>query len=136
MTRFSTILAGAAVLAGLSAAATIPARAETIAERGEARLARMLEGRTAGEPVMCINAPRSTKLEVIERVGVVYDAGKTLYVARPSNANALGNNNALVIERLGSQLCATDMTRTFDRYQGNITGAIFFDKFVPCTKAD
>ena len=133
MTRFATILAGAAALASL---ATTPARAETIAERGEARLATMLEGRIAGEPVMCITAPRSTKLEVIERVGVVYDAGKVIYVARPTNANALGSNNALVIERLGSQLCNTDMVRTFDRYQGNITGAIFFDKFVPYTKPD
>lgn len=136
MTKLATILASAVAIAGITTIASIPARAETLTEKGEARLARMIEGRTAGEPVMCINAPRSTKLQVIERVGVVYDSGDTIYVARPSNANALGSNNALVIKRLGSQLCTSDMTRTFDRYNGNITGAIFFDKFVPYTKPD
>lgn len=130
MTKLAKILAGAIAVAGITTAAN----AETIAERGEARVARMIEGRVAGEPVNCINAPRSTKLQVIERVGVVYDAGNTVYVARPTNANALGTNNALVIERLGSQLCTSDMVRTFDRYVGNISGVVFFDKFVPYTK--
>jgi len=71
---------------------------------------------------------------VIEHVGVVYEAGEIIYVARPSNANSLGSNDALVIERVGSQLCASDMVRTFDRFAGNVTGSIFFDKFVPYTK--
>ena len=50
MTRLAMILAGAALaLTGASAAT-----AETLAEKGEARLARMLEGRTAGKIVFTL----------------------------------------------------------------------------------
>lgn len=130
MKTFGIILAGAALaLTGASAA-----NAETLTEKGEAKLARMLEGRTAGEPVSCISAMRSNSLQVIEHVGLVYDAGDTIYVARPSDPNQLGRNDVVVIQRFGGQLCDTDVIRTVDRYQGYTTGAVFLDKFVPYTK--
>jgi hypothetical protein len=130
MKAFATILAGAALVAmGASAVS-----AETLAEKGEARLAQMLEGRTAGEPVNCISAVRSNRLEVIEHVGVVYDAGETIYVSRPSNPKSLGPWDVPVIERFGSQLCKTDLIRTVDRSGGYITGPVFLGDFVPYTK--
>jgi hypothetical protein len=130
MKLFASILAGAAVLAmGASAAS-----AEMLAEKGEARLAKMLEGRTAGEPVNCVSAIRSNRLRVIEHVGVVYDAGKTIYVSRPSDPKSLGPWDIPVIERFGSQLCTTDIIRTVDRSGGYITGAVFLGDFVPYTK--
>src|SRR5690606_9000765 len=128
--KFASILAGAAVLAmGASAAS-----AETLAEKGEARLAKMLEGRTAGEPVSCITAIRSNGLRVIEHVGVVYDAGKTIYVSRPSDPKSLGPWDVPIFERLGSQLCKTDLVRTVDRTNGFTTGVVFLGDFVPYTK--
>jgi hypothetical protein len=130
MKAFATILAGAALVAmGASAAS-----AETLAEKGEARLAQMLEGRTAGEPVNCISAVRSNRLEVIEHVGLVYDAGETIYVSRPSNPKSLGPWDVPIIERFGSQLCKTDVIRTVDRSGGYITGPVFLGDFVPYTK--
>lgn len=131
MKTFAVVIAGAALAAGVIAPAT--ARS-TIAERGEARLAAMLEGRTAGEPVRCISATRSNRLQVIDSVGVVYDAGETIYVARPHSPKALDWNDALVIERFGSQLCTSDMTRTFDRSSPHFQGVVFFDHFVPYRK--
>jgi hypothetical protein len=91
----------------------------------------MLEGRTAGEPVSCISALNSNRIEVIEDVAIVYDSGETIYVARPTNPNALSRNDVIVIDRHGGQLCNTDVIRTIDRYQGYTTGAVFLDKFVP-----
>jgi hypothetical protein len=130
MKVLASILAGAAVLAmGASAAS-----AETLAEKGEARLAKMLEGRTAGEPVSCITAIRSNGLRVIEHVGVVYDAGKTIYVSRPSDPKSLGPWDVPIFERLGSQLCKTDLVRTVDRTNGFTTGVVFLGDFVPYTK--
>ena len=129
MKTLATILAGGA----LALAGTTAALARN-AEENEAKLARMLEGRTAGEPVNCISALRSDRMEVIEHVGIVYDAGRTIYVARPNNPDSLGRNDVVVIERYGGQLCATDVIRTVDRYQGFTTGAVFLDKFVPYTK--
>ena len=127
MKKLATILAGATLaLAGASAVS-----AETLTERGEARLARMLEGRTAGEPVQCISAWQSNRMQVIEHVGVVYDAGNTIYVARPSDPKALGPHDALVIDRYGGQLCRTDVRHTVDRYDGYVTGPVFLGDFVP-----
>ncbi len=126
MKTLATILAGAALVLTGTTAAT--ARS---AEENEARLARMLEGRTAGEPVSCISALNSNRIEVIEDVAIVYDAGDTIYVARPSNPKSLGRNDVVVIERFGGQLCANDVIRTVDRYQGYTTGAVFLDEFVP-----
>ena len=129
MKTFAMILAGAALaLTGASASA------ETLAEKGEKRLAEMLEGRTAGTPVSCISTPRSNRLDVIENVGIVYDAGDTIYVSRPSDPKSLGRSDVLVIERFGSQLCKQDVIRTIDRYQGFLTGVIMLSDFVPYKK--
>ena len=85
MKTLSLILAGAAIaLTGATAATARP----SLTERNEARLERMLEGRVAGEPVQCISAMRSNSLQVIEHVGLVYDAGDTIYVARASDPHA------------------------------------------------
>ena len=130
MKTLVTILAGSA----LALAGTTAALAKT-AEQNEAKLERILEGRTAGEPVHCISALNSNRMQVIEHVGIVYDAGRTVYVARPSNPDSLGRNDVVVIQRYSGQLCATDVIRTVDRYQGFTTGAVFLDNFVPYTKA-
>ena len=130
MKSLSLILAGAALmLTGTTAALA------RNAEENEAKLARMLEGRTAGEPVTCISALNSNRIEVIEHVGIVYDAGSTIFVARPTNPDSLGRNDIVVIDRHGGQLCNTDVIRTVDRYQGFTTGAVFLEHFVPYTKA-
>jgi len=39
-----------------------------------------------------------------------------------------------VIERFGSQLCKTDLTRTVDRHTGHVSGVVFLSDFVPYTK--
>jgi hypothetical protein len=129
MKTFAMILAGAAL--ALTGAA---ASAETLAERGEAKLARMLEGRVAGEPVTCISAMRSNSIQVIEHVGLVYDAGRTIYVARVANPRMLDRWDVPVIRRFGSQLCANDAMRTVDRGSGFTTGPLFLNDFVPYTR--
>lgn len=131
MKTIATILAATALaLTGTAVSA------QTFVEKGEARLAEMLEGRVAGDPVSCIAAPRSNRLEVIEGVGVVYDAGGTIYVARADNPRSLGLHDVLVVDRFGSQLCRQDVTRTFDRTNGHFTGVVFLSEFVPYTKQD
>ena len=123
------LTAGALALTGTTAAS-----AETRAEKNEAMLARMLEGRTAGEPVKCISALNSNRIRVIDHVGIVYDAGRTIYVARTTNPNQLDHWEVPVIERFGSQLCTNDIMRTVDRGSGHITGVLFLNDFVPYTR--
>ena len=104
------------------------------ADKNEARLAKLLEGRTAGPPVSCIPSFQTDKLEVIEGVAMVYGWGDTLYVARPSNPRMLRRDDVIVINRLGGQLCHTDIIRTVDRTSGFTTGAVFLAQFVPYKK--
>lgn len=103
-------------------------------EKNEAVLAQMLEGRTAGEPVTCVPAYQSNRLKVIEGVALVYDSGDVLYVARPTQPDALGRDDIIVIDRFGGQLCHTDVIRTVDRMGGYFTGVVFLGKFVPYRK--
>lgn len=131
MKRLALILAGAALaLTGASAATANPSRAE----RSEAQLARMLEGRTAGEPVKCVSALNSHRIQVLDHVGIVYDAGDTIYVARATNPKMLDSWDVPVIQRFGGQLCTNDIIRTVDRTGGYITGPLFLDDFVPYTR--
>ena len=78
MKLITSILAGAALALGAGAAA-----AGDAVEKGAARLAKMLEGRVAGEPVRCITTFRSNTPEIIDRVALVHRDGKTIYVGRP-----------------------------------------------------
>jgi hypothetical protein len=120
----------AAVLALVGATAHSAGKSE----KNEARLAQMLEGRTAGEPVTCIPAPRGARLEIIEGVAMVYKSGDTLYVARPTNPEALDRDDILVVDRFAGQICHTDIVRTVDRTGGYFTGVVFLGKFVPYRK--
>ena len=125
----------ACTLAAVFAAGSAPLAAETRAERGEARLAEMIEGRTAGEATSCISAMNSNKIRVIENVGVVYEGGDTVWVARASDPRQLGAFDVPIFDRFGSQLCRSDVIRTVDRSTGHFTGIVTLSEFVPYTRS-
>lgn len=126
--------------AGLALLATAPLAAQdrpTRAERAEAAFAELVEGRVAGEAQNCINTLDSHRLRVEENVGLVYERGGTLWVARARNPEHLGAWDVPVIERFNSsRLCTTDVVRTVDRSSGHLTGALFLDDFVPYTEVE
>lgn len=132
MNTFKTLIAAVALVA--TGATAVAADKPTRAEKNEARLAKLLEGRVAGEPVSCLPAFQTDKLEIIEGVAMVYGWGDTIYVARPTDPKALRWDDVVVINRTGSQLCNTDIVRTVDRMSGFTTGVLFMDKFVPYKK--
>lgn len=130
MKNLALILASAAMALTATAATASPT-----SEQGEARLARMLAGRTAGQPVSCIDTMNSNKLQVIDEVALVYDAGKTIYVARPVDPRELKRTDAIVMDRFSpTRLCVQEPMRTIDRYDGYPTGSVFLKDFVPYTK--
>lgn len=131
MKQLVILLAGAA----LGFAGTAATAKTTLAERGEARLAKMLEGRVAGEPSRCIQTFRNNGTEVIDQVALVHREGKTIWVARPANPRTLDRDDVLLIKRFSpSTLCASDTIRTLDRTGGYVTGVVFLKDFVPYTK--
>ena len=121
-------LAGVALVAGPSVAR----------ERltGDQKLAKLLEGRVAGEPRNCINTRVNTDSQVIDKTAVVYGHGRTIWVNVPANARDLDSDDALLIRQTGTQLCRQDIVTTFDSSGGFYTGNLFLGDFVPYTRAN
>ncbi|WP_133366633.1 hypothetical protein [Qipengyuania sediminis] len=127
-----TLAAATAALGFLAA----PAMAEH--HSGEERLAKLIEGRVAGEPRSCITTrPTGNDLTVIDGTALVYKEGGTLWVNRTRTPDAIDSDDVLVVRRFGgSGLCRTDSITLADRLTGMFTGVIFLDDFVPYEKAD
>lgn len=119
----------------------IPASAQEEApapSKGELKLAKMLEGRVAGEPERCINTFRSGNLTIVDGTALVYRDGKTIWVNRTRNPDSLDDDDYLVIRKYGSssQLCRLDNVTTHDRTGNFFTGVVFLEDFVPYRKAE
>ena len=132
--NLSRLLVAAAVLSFAGAAAHAAGKVDKKTEESEARLARMLEGRTSGEPVSCIPLLRPNELQVIYGVALVYDSGDIIYVSRPAHPEELRRDDVVIIDRHTSQLCNSDVIHTVNRDVGYITGVVFLGKFVPYKK--
>ena len=132
------LTAGAIALAACGLAAT-PALAEhhegdaPEMTKGEKKLAKMLEGRVAGEPESCINTFTSGNLQIIDGTALVYKQGRTLWVNRTRNPESLDDNDYLVIKKFGdaSRLCRLDNVTTHDRGSNFFSGVVLLEDFVP-----
>ena len=144
--RAKTALAATCV-AGLSAcslAFAIPASAQEDTQteeremtKGEQRLARMLEGRVAGEPVECIPSRPNTLVTVIDETAIVYGRGRTLYVQRTSNPEDIDRGTILVNRQFdATRFCRQDIVNTVERVTGFPRGNIFFESFIPYTRVE
>jgi hypothetical protein len=129
--RHRALLAVTLLTAGLPAlAATGPSA------RGEARLAKALDGRTAGKPVRCLNLRDIRSSEIIDRTAILYrTGGGRVYVNRPQiGRESLDDNDILVTRTFGSQLCSIDTVRLIDRNARFYSGFVGLGEFVPYTK--
>lgn len=131
MRKYLATLSIVAAAAGLVAAPIEAARLS-----GEERLAKLIEGRTAGEPRDCIFTPGNTNLTVIDKTAIVYKQGGKVWVNRTANPEQIDDDDILVIKRFsGSSLCRQDTITLADRATGMFTGVLFLDDFVPYEKA-
>ena len=102
---------------------------------GEEQLAKLLDGRVAGKPVMCINTRNSGSSTVIDKTAIVYGSGRTLYVQRPRiGAESLSSNDILVTVLPISQLCSVDTIQLRDRVNFFWRGFVGLGEFVPYTR--
>ena len=122
-----TILIAVAATAMLAAPAAAAPRLH-----GEAELAKMLEGRTPGKPVDCIDLSRVRSSQIIDRTAIVYDSGGTLYVNRPrGGAESLDNWDVMVLKPFDHQLCRVDVVQLLDSGSHFYKGSVFLGDFVP-----
>ncbi|RIV75814.1 hypothetical protein [Pelagerythrobacter aerophilus] len=128
----------ATLIAAIAAGALFagPAAAEEAKPKGEAELAKLLEGRVAGEPQNCVQTFPSTNMRIIDGTAIVIERGSTLYVNIPQHPESLDDDDAMKIRRTSNQLCRSDIVTTFDRTGGFYTGNIFLGDFVPYKKVE
>ena len=130
-------LALSAAAIGLLAAPAAQADEQAEMTKGEKRLAKILEGRVAGEPESCITTIGSRSLTQIDDTALVYKRGDTIWVNYTKTPDAIDDGDYLVIRKFaGSQLCKTDQVQTYSRSGDFFSGVIFLDDFVPYRKAD
>lgn len=145
MTRHRPAALAALTLAALPlaplAADTPPGEVEARVEapaapnKGEAELAKLLEGRVAGKPTSCISGLSNQRVRTIEGTAYVYGSGRTIWVQRTRDPSQIDDRDALVVQRFGgTQMCRFDQMTTVDRINGFFTGVVFFEDFVPYTR--
>ena len=125
MRKLIPLLIGAAFLAA--------APAHAAKATGEERLAKLLEGRVAGEPVSCIDTHRIRSSRIIDRTAIVYElSGGQLYVNRPeAGASSLDRFDVMVTRQFASRLCDVDVVELVDSGGRMTTGLVFLGDFVP-----
>ena len=125
MRKFAFVLAATAALATGSA---LQAKERLT---GEQQLAKLLEGREAGQPVSCIPLYRTSDSRIIDKTAIVYDSGSVIYVNRPRDASSLDDDDVMVTTLHTSQLCRLDVVRLHDRSNFFFTGFVGLEDFVP-----
>lgn len=97
-------------------------------------LAKLTAGRVAGKPVHCIPQFDTREMRILDKTAIVYGSGNTIWVNVPKNAGDLDEDDILVIQSNGSQLCDLDVVHTMDRTSRFQTGFISLGEFVPYKK--
>jgi hypothetical protein len=121
-------------LAAAALTAAPPALART-KQTGEEKLAKILEGREAGDPVSCIPLWETRESRVIDKTAIVYGRGNTVWVNRPTNADRLDDNDVMVTDLRTNQLCNVDVVQMHDRGLGFFwRGFVGLQDFVPYRK--
>jgi hypothetical protein len=122
------IAATAALLSGPA----IQAKAPRLT--GEEKLAKLLEGRVAGQPVSCISLMNTRDTRIIDKTAIVYDTGRVIYVNRPRYPSSLDSDDIMVTRPTGSQLCRLDVVQMRDRSTFFYSGFVGLEDFVPYRK--
>ena len=122
-----------AALAATALVAAIPVAAAN--EKGEAKLAKLIDGRVAGEPVRCLESSKRRNLEVIDRTALVFKDGDTYYGNRPAGVDFLTWSDVPVFEIWGGQLCKMDIVHLHDRSSGLRGPSLSMGEFIPYKRA-
>lgn len=129
------LIASILAAAALAAVPTISAAKEK--PTGEEKLAKLLEGRVAGEPRNCISLTGSNSSQIVDGTAIVYRSGGTLWVNRPrSGADSLRDDDVLVTRTTGSQLCRVDSVQLHDRNGHFWRGFVMLGDFIPYRRAE
>lgn len=130
-TSILTAIGAAAVLAG---AATVVAQ-QSFNPEATQKLANALAGRTAGQPVDCIN--ERSKMQVVDDGTILFRDRGIVYVQRPhGGCYGLTSGMSLIRAAFGTtRICSGDINQIVDVRTGFGTGACTYSEFIPYRKA-
>ena len=126
------------IITGFALLGLAPAHAQTDrGARAATELAKAIEGRTAGEPVDCLNLRDIRSTRIIDRTAILYETrGGTIYVNKPQGgASSLDKWDVLVTDTRSSRLCDIDIVRLYDTGSNFQSGFVNLGAFVPYRKA-
>ena len=126
------------IVLALTAAAVLASPVAVSAKKpkltSEEKLAKLLEGRVPGKPVSCISLTTARDTQIFDKTAIVYESGSTIYVNRPRLASSLDDDDVMVTETHGSQLCRLDVVKLHERTGMWYRGFVSLDDFVPYRK--
>ena len=130
------IVIGAVALGGcVSASADMQRGRDAAQTREAAELARALDGRVAGTPQNCISNMSASGPQIIgERTLLYRQGGKVWRNDLPESCPGLDDDDLLVIEIHGSQLCRNDRFRADSRMSVVPGPSCRLGSFTPYTK--
>lgn len=103
----------------------------------EEKLAKILEGRVAGEARDCIPINATSRTQIIDKTAIVYHNGSTIWVNRPTGGHqSLDDSSIMVTKPTGSQLCSIDTVNMVDGSSRTWRGFVQLGKFIPYRKAE
>ena len=126
------------ILTAIGATALVAGTATVVAESfnpdGTQKLAKALAGRTAGQPVDCIN--ERSKMQVVDDTTILFRDRGIVYVQRPhGGCYGLTSGMSLIRDAFGTtRICSGDINRIVDVRTGFGTGACTYSEFVPYRK--
>lgn len=96
-------------------------------------LAQALAGRVAGKPVNCIIASRVSGPDLLDPLNIVYRESRTRLWRNKLDEKCplLRENDILVVERFGDQLCRYDRFQIVNRNSGFASGYCILGAFTP-----
>lgn len=107
------VMIGALALGCSAASADTQSKAQMRADRD---LAKALDGRVAGKPQDCISSMGTNGPQIIDQRTILYrQGGKVWRNDLPDSCPGLDDDDLLVIELWGSQMCRNDRFHANDR---------------------
>ena len=136
--RISIIPAVCAALV-ITSSSIAPAKDSDVSSKAAQKLARALDGRTAGPEVSCIpNWRGQSDMQVIDDNTILFEDGAVVYVQKPrSSCDGIADDKyTLVVRQYGTgRLCSGDINQLIDSTTGFYGGSCVFGSFVPYRKA-
>lgn len=124
------------VAAALVAATAAPAQAARSSP--DADLAKLLKGRVAEAPVRCIpvSPADSHSVQIVSERALVWRIGSRLYVNVPqARAETLDDDDILITEPFGGQLCRNDQVRPLNRMSRIPKASLLLGTFTPYVRS-